>query len=36
MPFDVASQLEKLEGLLDRGALSQDEFDAQKARLLRD
>ena len=36
VPFDIASQLEKLEGLLDRGALSQDEFDAQKARLLRD
>ncbi len=36
MPFDIAGQLEKLEGLLDRGALSQDEFDAQKARLLRD
>ena len=36
LPFDIAGQLEKLEGLLDRGALSQDEFDAQKARLLRD
>lgn len=31
---DVASQLEKLEGLLERGTLSQDEFDAQKRRLL--
>ncbi len=31
---DVAGQLEKLEGLLQRGSLSQDEFDAQKARLL--
>ncbi len=33
---DVAGQLEKLEGLLLRGSLSQEEFDAQKARLLRD
>ncbi|CAB4873369.1 unannotated protein [freshwater metagenome] len=33
-PVDVAGQLEKLEGLLQRGSLSQDEFDAQKARLL--
>ena len=32
---DVADQLEKLEGLLQRGSLSQEEFDAQKARLLR-
>jgi uncharacterized membrane protein YdbT with pleckstrin-like domain len=31
---DVASQLEKLEGMLERGTLSQEEFDAQKARLL--
>ena len=31
---DVAGQLEKLEGLLQRGSLSQDEFNAQKARLL--
>ena len=31
---DVAGQLEKLEGLLQRGSLSQEEFDAQKARLL--
>jgi uncharacterized membrane protein YdbT with pleckstrin-like domain len=31
---DVASQLEKLEGLLERGTLSQDEFDAQKRKLL--
>ena len=31
---DVASQLEKLEGLLERGTLSQDEFDEQKRRLL--
>jgi uncharacterized membrane protein YdbT with pleckstrin-like domain len=33
-PMDVASQLEKLEGLLQRGSLSQEEFDSQKARLL--
>jgi len=33
-PVDVAGQLEKLEGLLQRGSLSQEEFDAQKARLL--
>ena len=33
-PLDVASQLEKLEGLHQRGSLSQEEFDAQKARLL--
>jgi uncharacterized membrane protein YdbT with pleckstrin-like domain len=31
---DVASQLEKLEGLLERGTLSQQEFDDQKRRLL--
>lgn len=31
---DVATQLEKLEGMLDRGTLSREEFDAQKARLL--
>ena len=31
---DVATQLEKLEGMLERGTLSQEEFDAQKARLL--
>lgn len=31
---DVASQLEKLEGMLERGTLSQDEFDRQKAKLL--
>ena len=30
---DVASQLEKLEGLLERGTISRDEFDAEKARL---
>lgn len=33
---DVVSQLEKLEGLLHRGSLSQREFDAQKRRLLGD
>ncbi|BAN02649.1 PH domain-containing protein [Ilumatobacter coccineus] len=31
---DVATQLEKLEGMLERGTLSQEEFEAQKARLL--
>jgi uncharacterized membrane protein YdbT with pleckstrin-like domain len=31
---DVASQLEKLEGMRDRGTLSPDEFEAQKRRLL--
>ncbi len=31
---DVASQLEKLEGMLERGTLTQEEFDAQKAKLL--
>jgi uncharacterized membrane protein YdbT with pleckstrin-like domain len=31
---DVASQLEKLEGLLQRGTITQAEFDAQKAKLL--
>ena len=31
---DVATQLEKLEGLLERGTLSQAEFDEQKRRLL--
>lgn len=33
-PVDIAGQLEKLEGLLERGSLTQAEFDAQKARLL--
>jgi uncharacterized membrane protein YdbT with pleckstrin-like domain len=32
--YDVAGQLEKLEGLLERGSLTQQEFDAQKQRLL--
>ena len=31
---DVATQLEKLEGMLQRGTLTQEEFDAQKQRLL--
>lgn len=31
---DLTSQLEKLEGLRDRGTLSDDEFEAQKQRLL--
>ncbi len=31
---DVATQLEKLEGLLQRGSLSAEEFEAQKQRLL--
>ena len=31
---DVATQLEKLEGMLERGTLTRDEFEAQKARLL--
>ena len=33
-PTDVASQLEKLEGLLQRGSITRDEFDLQKHRLL--
>ncbi len=32
---DVVSQLEKLEGLMERGMISRDEFDEQKRRLLR-
>jgi uncharacterized membrane protein YdbT with pleckstrin-like domain len=31
---DVATQLEKLEGMLERGTLSRDEFEAHKRRLL--
>jgi uncharacterized membrane protein YdbT with pleckstrin-like domain len=31
---DVAEQLERLEGMLERGTLTQDEFDAQKRKLL--
>jgi len=33
-PTDVASQLEKLEGLFHRGSLTAEEFEAQKQRLL--
>ncbi len=33
-PADVASQLEKLEGMLERGTLTPDEFQAQKDKLL--
>lgn len=33
--IDVVTQLEKLEGLLERGVLSRDEFEDQKNRLLR-
>ncbi len=32
--LDVASQLEKLEGMLERGTLSREEFESQKSRLL--
>ncbi len=31
---DVTEQLQRLEGMLQRGTLTQEEFDAQKARLL--
>ena len=31
---DVASQLEKLEGMLDRGTLTPEEFEDQKRKLL--
>ena len=31
---DVTEQLQRLEGMLQRGTLSQEEFDAQKAKLL--
>jgi membrane protein YdbS with pleckstrin-like domain len=33
-PIDFTVQLEKLEGMLQRGTLTQEEFDAQKRRLL--
>ena len=33
---DVATQLEKLEGMLERGTLSRDEFEQEKRRLLGD
>jgi len=32
--IDVAAQLERLEGMLTRGTLTQEEFDAQKRKLL--
>ena len=31
---DVAEQLERLEGLLQRGTITQEEFDSQKRKLL--
>jgi len=31
---DVVDQIERLEGLLQRGSISQEEFDAQKSKLL--
>ena len=34
MSLDVASQLEKLEGMLERGTLTPEEFELQKRRLL--
>ena len=34
VPVDVAQQLERLEGMLQRGTLTQEEFDAQKRKLL--
>ena len=34
VPIDAASQLEKLEGMLHRGTLTPEEFEAQKRRLL--
>jgi membrane protein YdbS with pleckstrin-like domain len=33
-PVDTVGQLERLEGLLQRGAITQDEYDAQKRKLL--
>lgn len=33
-PVDVAGQLERLEGMLQRGTLTQEEFQAQKQKLL--
>lgn len=35
-PTDLATQLEKLEGLRDRGSLTPEEYEAQKRRLLGD
>jgi len=34
-PLSVADEIEKLANLLDRGAISQEEYEAQKAQLLR-
>jgi hypothetical protein len=34
MERDVVDQIERLEGLLQRGSISQEEFDAQKRKLL--
>ncbi len=34
LPTDVAGQLEKLEGMMQRGTLSPEEFEAQKRKLL--
>ncbi|CAB4884722.1 unannotated protein [freshwater metagenome] len=31
---DLTEQLERLEGLRDRGSITQDEFEAQKRRML--
>jgi uncharacterized membrane protein YdbT with pleckstrin-like domain len=33
-PSDITQQLERLEGLLQRGTISQEEFDSQKRKLL--
>ena len=33
-PVDVTTQLEKLEGLFQRGSITKDEFEDQKRRLL--
>ena len=33
-PVDVAGQLERLEGMLQRGTLTPEEFQAQKRKLL--
>ena len=34
MNFAIAEELTKLKGLLDAGVLTQQEFDAQKAKIL--
>ena len=31
---DVATQLEKLEGLLQRGAMTREEFDREKSKII--